>query len=951
MNYDKANPLVPPGSQFGRIYRDLDTQTTIADWAMKSWYEPLQHPNHLEGRMTTTPEYDKAPNTQTYTNRVTKASATLTKYWDPHNNPATWPHMVTHTVGFSSDALLTRSMDANKDADDVLHPTQMIPYGTDGHFADYANGTYTWWATEDKGQDMWHAAINGRGRFYAVENGDDLAHAFRSIVERIHTEVPVAGHGSIAASGSNITRQAVNLFTAHYDPAAAWKGWITSQTVSPAGSVAATAGWQGKSTAERIDAMRPADRVILGWRDANGSAAAAGVPFVWAADGSHLSPEHQTALAGPDDQGERRLNYLRGDRSGEGTAAGKFRVRQSAHGDIVNSQIWYTAAPAHNYPLPGYAAFYTGQRQRTPMVYVGANDGMLHGFSAQDGTEKIAYVPRGVVPRLAQLTAQTYGDNHRYFVDGSPMTGDAKVAFAPGASAEWRTMLVGTLGAGGKGFFVLDVTQPGDFSARNADRLVVMDKTLGPAETLGCVPHTTTSVPPTGQTSCLQVPEADLGHITATPVRDDANPLRATQITRMNNDRWAVVLGNGYNSTNQRPVLLIQYLDGDKELLRIPATGSAATGGANTTDNGLSAPRLVDINGDGRPDVAYAGDNQGNLWKFIIASSEPAQWGVAFSGSPLFTARGPALASSSTRDRVQPISTAPIVRANDRSTTTGSGTSAKNVAVGGMMVAFGTGRNVARTDPADTSVQSLYSVLDNTRYTITTTTTTTGTGTGDSARQQVAVHPGCSDCDNGQPVPEPAALGTGVARLAKQVIGSTEFKGSGSKADRSFWTVDQTGPTSKPSVDWNSHKGWYLDLPVSGERLLKPLELYDGSHVLAAYTQVPARAGGTGASGASGTAGAESCSAPPVPVSGERQFLTLINLIDGRRPQVQLMDKNGDGLYTAADDGVSRMSLASGAQIRLTQGQKEINKGAGDRDDVLARMPIVVLRPSWRHLQ
>lgn len=200
-------------------------------------------------------------------------------------------------------------------------------------------------------------------------------------------------------------------------------------------------------------------------------------------------------------------------------------------------------------------------------------------------------------------------------------------------------------------------------------------------------------------------------------------------------------------------------------------------------------------------------------------------------------------------------------------------------------------------------------------------------------------------------MPAPEALGTDVsaARLARQFVGSTEFKGVGNKADRSFWKIEQTEAVNKPSVDWTRHKGWYLDLPVSGERLLKGLELFDGSHLLAAYTQAPAHAGGSSSS--SGTIGAESCSAPTAPVNGERQFLTLINLMDGRRPQVQVMDMNGDGLYTAADQGVSRVSLTDGAQIRLTQGQTEVNKGAENRDDVLARMPTVVLRPSWRHLQ
>lgn len=99
---------------------------------------------------------------------------------------------------------------------------------------------------------------------------------------------------------------------------------------------------------------------------------------------------------------------------------------------------------------------------------------MLHGFSATDGTEKIAYVPRGVVGGLKNLTDKDY--QHRYYVDGSPMTGDIK------DGSTWKTLLVGTLGAGGKGYFVLNVTDPAGFGTASASDLVVMDRTRSNSE-------------------------------------------------------------------------------------------------------------------------------------------------------------------------------------------------------------------------------------------------------------------------------------------------------------------------------------------------------------------------------------------------------------------------------------------------------------------------------------
>ena len=161
----------------------------------------------------------------------------------------------------------------------------------------------------------------------------------------------------------------------------------------------------------------------------------------------------------------------------------------------------------------------------------------------------------------------------------------------------------------------------------------------------------------------------------------------------MNNVRWALITGNGYNSTNGRPVLLIQYLTGaDTSVDKI----TAASTGANATDNGLSTPRPVDLNGDGTVDVVYAGDLKGNMWKFNISNKVSSNWGVALGGNPLYIAKD----STDTR---QPITSAPNVRTNK--------------SVGGMMVAFGTGRNVTDGDRSDrTSVQTVYAVLDETKY-------------------------------------------------------------------------------------------------------------------------------------------------------------------------------------------------------------------------------------------
>lgn len=988
-NYDNQNTTFEDGTQYNstnadtKIYRDGENYTTIADWAFKSWSDPLKT-SGLTGTITPRADYDTAPASETFTNSVTSAQATLTKYWNPRYDPATWPHMVTYTIGFSSDALPKKNYTSGgTDKGAITAPTSMLPYDFDGSFAEYANGTYAWKAqSKDRGHDMWHAAINGRGRFFAVEKGEDLAKAFRMIIGDISTATE-PDKGSTATSGSNASRNDVAKYIANYVPADAWRGYVDSETVKPDGTTVPTPGWAGKNTADLLDAtgFDVNARLVLSYstkitNPATG-AEQGGVPFKWAADESNLSTAQKNFLnlkndGTSDALGQDRLNYIRGDRTKEGTAsppnytaAKPFRERKSRQGDIVNSEVWYVGAPSSNYPWKGYAAFARTYKNRLPMIYVGGNDGMLHGFSGTDGTEKLAYVPKGVLPALGRLADTDYNDNHRYYVDGSAMSGDVDMGVGdqdtdPLYVPNWNTLLVGTLGAGGKGYFVLNVTQPGttepadgNFTEANASQLVVMDKTRHASEAVATVAvcEDAAVTPVASKEACLAV--ADMGHIFAKPVIDEANPQRTTQIARMNNNRWAAVMGNGYNSKSERPVLLVQYLDGDKKLLRLVATGTTATGShANTTDNGLSAPRLVDINSDGRPDVVYAGDLKGNLWKFLIADSDDAKWGVArwgtnadtttnhtTTGVPLFAAKGGTEGSPNSRTLAQPITAVPTVRANDRKKEIDiGGGKKKTVPVGGMMVAFGTGSNFAKdtlvSDPntaSNANKQSLYSVLDNTSYKLTGTK---------KDRLAVCADPSPSD-DCKDLVKSADDLPTAVTQgdLVQRSIPTTP---EATRDGHQYWTVDAT-----TTLDWKVKKGWYMDLPQTRERQLKPMEFYDNSNLLAVFSQVPAK-------GSLVDTTTESCDAGTV--IREQQFLTLINIMDGKRPSVQILDTNGDGKYNLTlDKGASRVSVAPGSQTMIQRGDKihiTGKKADGSEDGLVgATLPEQSLRPSWRQIR
>ncbi|MBR6976017.1 MAG: pilus assembly protein PilY, partial [Ottowia sp.] len=163
------------------------------------------------------------------------------------------------------------------------------------------------------------------------------------------------------------------------------------------------------------------------------------------------------------------INWLRGDDSIDG-----LRARGVSHsdcptstvsvlGDILNSGVKYVGPPAGAVNLgAGFDAYIGAQADRQSVVYVGANDGMLHAFNADDGRELFAYIPSWMKDKLAALTAPNY--IHQPYVDATPVIGDAIIKSSPaGDGSDWATVLVGGTGGGGKGVFALNVTNPTAF--------------------------------------------------------------------------------------------------------------------------------------------------------------------------------------------------------------------------------------------------------------------------------------------------------------------------------------------------------------------------------------------------------------------------------------------------------------------------------------------------------
>lgn len=276
----------------------------------------------------------------------------------------------------------------------------------------------------------------------------------------------------------------------------------------------------------------------------------------------------------------------------------------------------------------------------TETVYVGANDGMLHAFNARTGVELFGHIPSVILPRLRNTSSPAYNDLHEYFVDGDIVVSSRTPLLT-------NNYLVATLGRGGKGLFGLDVTDPVNFAPTN----VLWEY--------------------------FSTTDRDLGFMLGRPV-----------LATMNDGQRVVIVGNGYNSDDQKAVLYIFNLV-TGALVRKIDTGVAG-------DNGLATPGVFDSNNDGRVDYIYAGDLHGNVWKFDVSGATAASWGISNAGAPMFQARDGA-------NQPQPI-TAPIrITRNDAST---------DVNFGQRFIHFGTGSYFRTGDPGSNAQQSWYGLID-----------------------------------------------------------------------------------------------------------------------------------------------------------------------------------------------------------------------------------------------
>ncbi len=502
--------------------------------------------------------------------------------------------------------------------------------------------------------------------------------------------------GTTSAVATNSTRLNANskIYQSSFD-STDWSGNLFAFPLNTDGSIDNAEAWNAASgiPGESL-------RNIYSY-DPSLTSARKGIVFEWA----NLNAAQKALLntdnyGNADASGEARLDYIRG------ASNSSFRNRASLMGDIVNSDPWFMGQDADfGYSiLPSteggsYSAFRLAKAYKPALLLFGANDGMMHAIVGDDfdqdravdsdndgdpandadiagGTELFTYIPDFVINKLPALADPNYGCissancQHRYYVDGSVRQGDAYF----GSTPSWHSVIVGTLGAGGKSVFAIDVT--------NAN------------------PNASSPNTPFSSSAILWEISTAQAYNSADLINLQSNlgfTLPKTSVVRMQDGSWAAIVANGYDSADKKAVLFIV----DIETGEIKKTLDTLAGDASTP-NALSTAIPVDVDGDRITDYIYAGDLLGNMWKFDVSSPNANQWHIAYSSGgtpnvpvPLFSAcnEDPCI-------NRQPITVKPQVG---------------NHPNGGLMVYFGTGKYFEAGDQnggASSQVQSFYGIRD-----------------------------------------------------------------------------------------------------------------------------------------------------------------------------------------------------------------------------------------------
>ena len=659
---------------------------------------------------------------------------------------ASHQHMTTFTVGLGLAGTLTY---------DPAYETKVT-----GDFAAIKADSLAWPApvanSETTLDDLWHAAVNGRGTFFSARDPVTLSN---SIVDTLNSVAARVGAGAAAAT-SNLQPVAGDnfAFTAQFQTVD-WTGDLKARTIDlSSGTVSNRELWSAQAqldgrlhTTRKIYTFDPADTSSVATVTVNGVSRTQNAnklrSFCWTDapiatypqcdDGGLLTAAELTAhfnpLGGtngalgqsvpwPTDGSGRHLSatknnlvdFIRGDNDFETTGGTSttdlYRNRAHVLGDIINAQPAYVKAPPLTYTDAFYSTFKSNNANRQGTVYVAANDGMLHAFATDpdnspyyqtagigtastaddtftgtlstnvetgEGSERWAYIPTMVFPDLKRLAESNYGTNHRYLTDGSPAVGDVCFGHTTStpcsAAANWKTILVAGLNAGGRGYYALDVTDP-------------------------TAPKGLWELKGGGSTTCLTDTQANSGTFfeDCNIGLSFGNPLI---VKRPSDGKWVVILSSGHNNVSPGSgkgyVYVVDAQTG--AILQRLSTGVGCDGVSTTapcTAGTVDPSGLTRLNAwvensaeNNTAVTVYGGDLKGNLWRFELAGTGSVTANSVTRLTTLVDGSGNA----------QPITTRPEIGLIGAST---------------RIVYVGTGKFLGTSDNSTDRRQSIYAIKD-----------------------------------------------------------------------------------------------------------------------------------------------------------------------------------------------------------------------------------------------
>jgi Tfp pilus tip-associated adhesin PilY1 len=592
--------------------------------------------------------------------------------------PTFWQNMTTYTVGY----LIRPTGEVTGTG---LSFAEIDQYRTQYTLSGYAAATKPTWptgslltsSTQTRVDDFIHAGYTGGGRSFSARTSDDVRNIFNTIVaEILSASGRDAGVSVSSGSGDNSTLAGRLKYTVSYRTLDN-SGDILARELAADGSETGVTAW----SANQLMPL-PRDRRVFTMSGLNISTVFSG-PF------SGLPTDVRAALATgplatriPTDA--RFIDYLRGDNTVLDANNTLFRQRVSNIAAMVNPpSVFMGGARDFGYDLTGnggvdgrgsYLNFTNRKRGFPASLFVATNAGTMHAFSAERGTELAAMMPRRSLTK--QLTFATEPYNFEYVLDGPISEHDifdrglANTLSPENEWRAWRHLGVGTGGRGAK--LVYAVNSPIKPGAPPAPGNTDLRRQPDQADFLW-------------ETGPDRIDIADGGDVTAGFM---SNPVRSGQTEDLSDEsssqrgRWIVAVNNGhYNGEpngEKSGLVVLDALTGEViRTIPLPAGFSAGVGLSGVT-------LLRSFSGNTRVVAAYAGDANGQLWKFNL-SGAPSSWGVEHN-RPLFTVPGN-----------RPIYGHPAWQEHE---------------AGGFMVVFATGILLEDSHLADLGQQTIYGIWD-----------------------------------------------------------------------------------------------------------------------------------------------------------------------------------------------------------------------------------------------